>query len=523
MRISFRDVFQFLLRGLLPALAVGAVAAVVAFFLTKDPVPVYRATAVLLATRPGVGFYNEVNVIEPTQVDPDIYRSAIVQGGLLEQTLAGVLGHELTSEQLAEWRRLIRVRVNENLISGLLHIDVDNEDPEVAVEVADSLANALLAWDRDRVIRNVQATVTSLSQTILILGAQISTAEAAGDEREVQLLRSTRDQRLSQLRAAEALNLSAVVMGLLEPFRSAVVDPNPVNSREVFVAAIAFVLFFILVYAVLFLLRVADPRIRNEEDLADGLGIPATAVIPVESQTQKFKDAIERLATWLLLTWQETKGEESQVVGSGRVVTVTSPTNAGERSQLARHLATAFSDGGWRVLLVDADLKEGRISKAVPGTRQGTTMAQLVRDTGKDEPAKLSGDGSKLRFIPAGDTPVEGSAMHLGRSVGKLVDGWRKDYQIVVIDSSALEQSPATVSVARESDTVVLAVAKATTLIRKAEGAALQLRGGAGSAHVATVLTAGSRRSGARRLMELVRSSVKRPASTPPSATTRGK
>lgn len=508
-RISFKDAFQFILRGLVPAVLVGLVAAVAAYFIVRSPEPVYRATAVLLATRPGVGFYNELNIIEPTQVDPEIYRSAVVQGGLMERALVAVTGTELTADELVEWRRRIRVRVDENLISGLVHIDVDHEDAELAEQLANSIATALLSWDRDRVVRNVQATVTSLSQTVLILGAQIATAEASGDEREAQLLRSTRDQRLSQLRSAEALNLSAVAMGLLEPFRDAVVDPKPVNEREVFVAAIAFVVFFLLVYVILFLLRVADPRVRSQEDLMVATGIPATAVIPPESQRTKFREGVDRLASTLVGRWAaSTVGAEPQ----GLVIAVTSPKDASERSLLAVHIAAAFVEAGWQVLLVDADLKEGLASLALPVTRRSASMARLVRGGEYEEPVVLSGNsGDKLSFLPAGEVPVEGAAMLVGRRIGQLIHGWRNRFQVVVIDSTAVASSAATVAISREADVTVLAVATGSTTIRMAQSAVASLAE-AGVTELVTALTTRAKRSNAAKPQSRLPEDSRQPA-----------
>lgn len=482
-QVSFADAFRFLLRGLLPALVVGAAAAAIAFVVSREPEPLYRATAVLLATRPGTAVSNQVNVIEPAQVDPAVYRSAVVQGGLMETALAAVLGASPVAEEMAEWRRRIRVRVDENLISGLVHIDVDHEEPELAAAIADSLAAALLAWDRDRVVKNVQATVTALSQTVLVLGAQIAAAESAGDESEAQQLRATRDQRIAQLRSAEALNLSAVVMGLLEPFRDAVVDPRPVNDRTVFVAAVTFVLFFLLVYVLLFFRAASDTRVRGARDLLDATGLRAAALVPVESKQAAFRDAIERLSGALHLRTHDDEG------GLGKVVAVTSPTSSAERFGLAGHLATVLAEAGLTVLLVDADLEAGALSAASPTARHAPTLVELLTSPGADRAGTFSsGPGRRIHFIAAGDVPVAGGTVMLGRRIGGLIEEWRERFDVIVLDTAAIAESTGTLAVAREADVTLLAVARLRTQAEAAKDALAQLEG-AGVADVVAALT----------------------------------
>jgi len=487
-KISFREAFLFLVRGFLPALAVAVAAGLLAYFATRDPVPIYRSTAILLATRPATGYSGSVNILEPTQVDPDVYRSAIVQGGLLEAALANVFGETPSIQQLTEWRRRVRVRVDENLISGLVRIEVDDKDPEVAAHVANALSDSLLAWDRDRVTRNLQATATALSRSVALLGAQIATAEQAGDDATAQVLKATRDQRLGQLRAADALNLSAVVLGLLEPFKSAVVEPDPVNDKALFMTVIAFALFFVLSYVVMFFAGITDPRIRNTDDLTKATGIEPMTTLPDERRGPAFLEALARLALPLPTTAALTAPTSGTSPAAGQVIVVTSPTTVRERSLLARHLAMAYARAGWRVLLVDADLKEGFISASLSAAPRTTSLVELLRGVEDAGPGSIAnGSGTHFDLIPAGTVPIDGGALLLGRRISWLIGRWRSKYDVVVIDSTALAASAGTLSMARDADAVVLVAKANSTRIAAAQEAVRELKR-AGSSFIGTVL-----------------------------------
>lgn len=486
MKISFRDALRFVLRGLVPALLVAAAGAAVAYMLSRNPTPVYRATAILLATRPNSGYSETPNVMEPSQVDPDIYRSAVVHGGLLESALTIALGGQPSREELEQWRSQVRVRVDEGLISGLVRVEVEHEDPALAASVSNAVADSLLAWDRDRVGMNVQATVASLHRSVLLLGTQLAVAEQAGNEDEAVSLRNARDQLTEQLRAAETFRLSAVAMGLLEPFRRAVVDPDPVNDRTVLATAAAFVLLFLLTYVVLFFRAAAHPRVRGADDLQRETGLEPLAVLPSESAAQRFQAGVDRIAVGVQML-----GRRPPTQGSGLVVVVTSPSGPAERSLLALHLARAYVRAGSNVLVVDADLKHRAASTALPQARGGATLSELLV-RGPDARVKASPTGvAGLEYIPVGsDSSL--TSVGLSRNMPALIQEWRAQFDVVIIDAPATDESPDAFALTDLADAVVLVSKTNLTDLSSLKESAHRLRA-LGAAPVLPVLTAPGR------------------------------
>lgn len=478
--VTFKEAYSFVLRGLLPALVFGILAAVVAFFATRDPVPIYRSTAILLATRPTSGYTSTANVIEPAQIDPDIYRAAVMQGGLLENALARVFeGVAPSAEQMTEWRRKVRVRVDEGLISGLVRVEVEDQDPVLAATVANTVSSALLAWDRDRVGRNVQETVASLDRSVAMIGAQLAVAEMSNDSQTIQVLRATQEQRIAQLRAAEAMRLSAVALGLLEQFRSAEPGEIPVNDRTVFSSAIAFALGLIFAYLIMFFRRVTDGRVRSALDIVRAGGYDVVAEIPRTIGSSDFSESIGRLCVALL---GPSAHEAPRVEGSppavGRAFLFTAPSESRERSLLARHTAAAYASGGWRVLLVDADISKGTVSSFMPPAQTGASLIRLLNGSnGLEAMALSSNQGSKLDFIPVGGDFEEGSSVLIGRRIAALVTAWRSEYEIVIIDSPSLAESAAALAMMSEVDGVVVVVTRRRTRLDALRNAAQSMLG----------------------------------------------
>lgn len=478
--VTFKEAYNFVLRGLLPALGIGIAAAVVAFFATRDPVPIYRSTAILLATRPTSGYSSTANVIEPAQIDPDIYRAAVMQGGLLENALARVFeGVAPSAEQMTEWRRKVRVRVDEGLISGLVRVEVEDHDAVLAATVANTVSSALLAWDRDRVGRNVQETVASLDRSVAMIGAQLAVAEMNNDSQTIQVLRATQEQRIAQLRAAEAMRLSAVALGLLEQFRSAEPGEIPVNDRTVFSSAIAFALGLIFAYLIMFFRRVTDGRVRSAIDVVRTTGYDVVAEVPRATGSSGFSESIGRLCIALLgPTAHNAHRAEGSPPESGRAFLFTAPSESRERSLLARHTAAAYASGGWRVLLVDADISRGAVSDLMPSTQAGASLIRLLKGAEGLETTTLSSNqGSTLAFIPVGAEFGESGAVLLSRQIGSLVRSWRSQYEIVIIDSPSLAESAAALTVISEVDEVVVAVTRLRTRLDALRNAVQSLLG----------------------------------------------
>lgn len=494
--ISFRDAYQFVLRGIIPALLVGAAAAAAAYLVSRSTEPFFRATSILLATRPGSASVYEVNVVEPNQLDPDIYRSAVMQGGLLERALEDALGSGLGHKELADWRQRVRVRADDNLISGLLRLEVDDPDPQLAQRVSNALATSLLAWDRERVLRNLQTNIAFLRQAIALLETQIASAEGDGLQEDAEALRATYDQRVAQLRTSEVMSLSTVVLGLLEPFRDASISSGPVNDRTAFVSVVAFTLFFLLSYIVLFLAHMIDPRIKTADDVQAFGGLLETIELPRPSEVTRYEDAIDDLATHLQLSFSRITSNPSSSVKGGSALVVISPAQDLAEPSIAIHIATTYAEAGLQVLLVDADLKTGALSKAFAESQPKGKLTTLLRVGEPDIGSRRnsSGPSNHLDFIAAGDVPSSIAAVSLARAAKSLIDEWRALYEIVIIYGGSLSTAYGALSLVQAADAVLVSLAKNRTLLREVRSTAAVVAEYSSAPIIAVVKTSWERR-----------------------------
>lgn len=460
-RISIRDALMFVVRGLPVALILSTTAAAAIYFITRDPEPIYRSTAILLATRPSSGFASVPSIISPSQVDPAIYRSAIVQGNLIAQALSRVMGRTPSAQEIETWGERIRVRVDENLVSSLVHIEVEAESPESAATIANALVDALLTWDRTRVGRNIQATLSSLDRSIILLGAQIQAAQEVGDETTLIALEAAQNQLIEELRSAEALNLSAVVLGLLEPFRDAAPDPNPVNDRAAFLTAVGFAIFFMLAYLILLILRLSDPRVRAAEDVVRATGSEPLAEVPGRNAfAPTFQTAISRVALSL-----RTVGQTRDAPTGPGFVLVTAPTMVGAKHALSLSLAEAYARGGWRTLLVLAD-PASLSDRVVPSLKNASvSMMDLAQGAPTTRPTVLKmNTGVSLEVVQLTHELLPASSLGpLAQRLTTNFRNWKHEFDVIIFDAPALSQTNFPLALSGVVDNAILAVLRNQT------------------------------------------------------------
>jgi capsular exopolysaccharide synthesis family protein len=149
-----------------------------------------------------------------------------------------------------------------------------------------------------------------------------------------------------------------------------------------------------------------------------------------------------------------------------RVLLVTSAVPNEGKSTIAANLARTLAMGGSRVLLVDADLRKGRLHEML-GLQREPGLAELLR-----QPASLDGFIQKnslenFAFLSRGKAVSHTSDLFLGQAFDQVLNRLRKEYDYVLLDSSP-----------------VFATDDAGTLAPKADGTLFVVRGNYSSARL---------------------------------------
>jgi len=161
-------------------------------------------------------------------------------------------------------------------------------------------------------------------------------------------------------------------------------------------------------------------------------------------------ERIRALRTELLL--------RHEAVNEANVVAVVSPGAREGRSLLAAELAVAFAQLGQSTLLIDADLRHPRQHDLFT-SEMTTGLAQALTHSQVPELATVIGL-PQLSVLPAGQGVANPLELLSDHRFDLLLDGWRRRFQHVVIDTPPMDRYSDGLAVAMVAGRV-LAVSRA--------------------------------------------------------------
>jgi capsular exopolysaccharide synthesis family protein len=142
-----------------------------------------------------------------------------------------------------------------------------------------------------------------------------------------------------------------------------------------------------------------------------------------------------------------------------RVVVVTSPGPGEGKTTVATNLAISMAEIGRKVLLVDADLRRPRIHSLF-GLANEAGLTTLLQST---SPEQADVDGlihktpvASLFAIPSGPSTSAAANLLFSPVLRLLLQRFRNEYDMVIVDTPPSLQMPDARVVAREADAVVL-------------------------------------------------------------------
>ena len=139
-----------------------------------------------------------------------------------------------------------------------------------------------------------------------------------------------------------------------------------------------------------------------------------------------------------------------------RVITVTSAGLEEGKTATVCGVATALSDSGFRVLVIDADLREATLSGRLNMSAEAG-LADIVNGAAESADVIRSVRQERVDVLPAGHSSSQPSELLTSRAVEKLLQQMAESYDYVIVDTPAvLAFSDATV-IATQSDGVILA------------------------------------------------------------------
>lgn len=374
--------------------------------------------------------------------------------------------------------------------------------------------NARMAGTTDKLFAAVRSQIEALKARIQSMdnlratsSSQIAAAPATESE-ETQLSRQVQTiQRMSEDLQGElqkAKMAEAVEAGQVEIVGLAKLPGGPIPSGAPRKVALGIIVALLVGVGLAVVVDGMNTSIRRRTDIERVLQVPGLAVIPrlvrntqVDRGLQRAlprktgnggkptkKKGIEELVT---VTDMRSASAEayrtlrtnlifSQAVQTLRTVLVTSASPGEGKTTTAANLAVSFAHHGMRVLLVDCDLRRGRLHKIFQIPRE-PGITELVIGQEEAEGVIRPTDITGLYVIASGNLPPNPSELLGGDRMRKALASLSEAFDLIVIDTPPLLAASDGAILATLSDGVVLVLRAGSTEEEAAQQAIKQLSG----------------------------------------------
>jgi succinoglycan biosynthesis transport protein ExoP len=354
----------------------------------------------------------------------------------------GTLG--LTADQIS---KSVRVRADGN--SDVVAITARRPTPDAAAALANEYATDYVAFRRD-------ADRTKILQAAeLVRRQQARLGRTPPDRKEAETL-ADRASQLQTLAAVQTGN--AEIVERAEP-PSSPAAPHPKRS-----AIVGGALGLMVGVALTLLLSRLDHRLRDPNEAAALLGVPVLTEVPTD----------RRLAARPSSGWSTNAPEPFRVLrttlryfstGDESVTTilVTSAAPGEGKTTSSWNLAVAAASDGDSVLLVEADLRRPQLLAELGDT--GAGLAPLLAGLTSFEQALTSvtvrrrdeaGAGGRVDVLAAGECPPNPLQLLQSKRMQDLLQSVSRRYDLVVIDSPAVNAVGDALALVRDVDGVVV-------------------------------------------------------------------
>lgn len=356
---------------------------------------------------------------------------------------AAATEHQTASQEL-EVLKIQKERLSKYLRPKhpkMVKLDADIDRAEKLLEVVRRQSREQLASSQgvNRLkTENVLASIKEWEAKVVEANVQISEAERL--KVNVQRAQSIYD-RLALLvqNVGISRNIDQETLAILEQASA----PKRSYSKEQSTLVMAGVGGLGLGLGLIFLLAVRDDRFGSVLEVNEKLGDAVVAQVPEMplvggkaplllgngEEQHMYAESYRNLRSALLFLAVEG--------GRPKVILITSALPNEGKSTVAANLAHILALGGSHVLLVDADLRRGRLHELM-GLTQGPGLAELLSQPGDALQVMQTNSMPNLSFIPAGARLNNPGDLFLRPELDQLLARWREQFDYVLIDSSPI-------------------------------------------------------------------------------------
>lgn len=328
----------------------------------------------------------------------------------------------------------------------------------------------LIAKTQGQMTEAVRGMITSVEERIK--GIETLKAENAAAFRDVSGKEAGEARLTQQVEALRTISNQlreeyqrARIAEAVEVGRVEIVDLAPVAKRTVEVGPVRKLMFggllgLMLGCGVAWLLEQFNTSIRRRDQIRSALQVPELAVIP-QLREQRVRRGLRRRRPPLIaagaspVTPLDGKLVAARDLYSGgaeayrllrtnllfanaarapKSVLVTSPAPGDGKTTIAANLAVTFAQQGMTVVLIDCDLRRGRLHQVFNVPRE-PGVSQVLRGQVAPQQGIASTAIERLSVMPMGTVPKNPAELLGAPAMRELLEGLSRQYDVLVLDA----------------------------------------------------------------------------------------
>jgi capsular exopolysaccharide synthesis family protein len=247
---------------------------------------------------------------------------------------------------------------------------------------------------------------------------------------------------LESLRLSRAQSTPNVVQ--TEPAK---VPSNPISPKPTQTSALAGVVGLLLTGGLAFMIEYLDDTIKTPEEIKEITGLPVIGyVAELQSRSNNkssngyslFVSEHPRSAVSEALRSLRTNLEFSAVDHPIQTIVITSANPSEGKSTIASNLAVTIAQSGKKTLLLDADMRRPNVHTFF-GISNRVGLSDLLRNNLRfDQVIKQFEASPNVNILTSGSLPPNPSELLASEKMKKILEAFKKEYDIILIDSSPM-------------------------------------------------------------------------------------
>lgn len=182
-----------------------------------------------------------------------------------------------------------------------------------------------------------------------------------------------------------------------------------------------------------------DRRFRYPDQVEKELGLSILGAVPQIRRRGKLAQSPEEAAN-VVEAFRTIRMNVTHTMGSAKgpvTITISSPGPGDGKSLVSANLALSFAESGYKVVLVDGDIRRGELHRSF-GVDRKPGLLDCLSGTASIEQVLRSGGHPNLTMIPCGTRFERGPEMLGSEAMVKLMAALQRRYDCVIVDSPPL-------------------------------------------------------------------------------------